>query len=323
MSNFWRIVIIAVFCLIVLFGAAWFERPGLGEYHEHLIPRQTGPAHPRALTATWLGTTALLLQDGERAILIDPFFTRPTGMLRMVMNKQIAPNETLIRGWLARLGVTKLDAVLVSHSHFDHAMDAGVVARLTGATLIGSESTLNIGRGAELESKQLRNIEEDPVVKIGRFTITFVPSAHAGATGGRPTGTIETPLIPPVHYDDYKLGGVYSILIEHPQGNMLHHGSAGFVPGALDGRSADVVFLGVSLIDEIEPYLRETVDAVGANRVIPVHWDDFTQPLEGSLVPLPFVVRLDDFFDDMRRLRPALKVQTMLPDRTVVLFPPE
>lgn len=320
MSRLARVLVVVVLAVCVMLLAAWYERPGLAEYHANLIPR-TAPAHPQELTATWLGVTALLLQDGQHAILVDPFFTRPQGLLRMALNRQIAPDEALIAQWLKRLKIEKLDAVIVSHSHFDHAMDAGVVARMTGARLVGSESTLNIGRGAGLEPAALQPISTTDALKIGKFQISFIASAHAGRTGGRPIGDIETPLQVPAHYLDYKLGGAYSILIDHPQGSILHHGSAGYIPGALDERHADVVFLGVALIDSLDPYLRETVDAVGAQRVIPTHWDDFTQPLDQPLVPMPFVVHLDDFFDDMRRLRPAIQVQTLLPAEPVVLFP--
>jgi L-ascorbate metabolism protein UlaG (beta-lactamase superfamily) len=319
MRSIVRLLVVAVLVLGVVLVAFWYERPGLGEYHEHLIPR-TADMHPRALRATWLGVTALLLDDGEHAVMIDPFFTRPPGLLAMAFNRSITPDEALIRQWLERLKVEKLDAVLVSHSHFDHAMDAGVVARLTGARLIGSESTLNIGRGAGLDDKRLVAASRETLA-FGDFRVTFVESAHAGATGGKPLGEITAPLVPPAHYLDYKLGGTYSILVAHPQGKILHHGSAGFVPGALEGQRADVAFLGVALIDQLDPYLRETVDAVGASRVVPVHWDDFTQPLHDGLVPIPFLVNLRDFFADMRQLRPSLQVQTMLPERTVLLFP--
>lgn len=320
MSRLTRVLIVVVIALSVLFIAAWYERPGLREYHANLIPK-AGPAHPVELTATWLGVTGLLLRDGEHAVLIDPFFTRPPGLLRMVFNSDIAPNEALIAQWLKRLDVEKVDAVLVSHSHYDHAMDAGVVARLTGAQLVGSESTLNIGRGAGLGETQLHAINASETLKFGKFAVKFIDSAHAGASGGKPTGDIEKPLFAPAHYLDYKLGGVYSILIDHPQGSLLHHASAGFIPGALDGRHADVVFLGVALIDELDPYLRETVDAVGATRVIPTHWDDFTKPLDKALMPMPFVVHLDDFFSGMRELRPSIQVQTLLQGEPAILFP--
>lgn len=322
MGSIGRILVIIPLALSVLFIAAWYERPGLRAYHNNLIPRQT-LAHPLAVRATWLGVSALLLSDGRHAVMIDPFFTRPPGLIAMALNREIAPDEARIKAWLDRLGVTQLDAVLISHSHFDHAMDAGVVARLTGAQLVGSESTLNIGRGAGLDEARLVKADPATALKFGDFEVSFIQSAHAGKTGGKPTGEITSPLQPPAHYLDYKLGGTYSILVSHPQGSLLHHGSAGFVPGALDGRHADVVFLGVALIDELEPYLRETVDAVGATRVIPMHWDDFTKPLDKPLVPIPFLVHLDEFFDGMRQLRPSLQVQTMLPDRTVTLFPPK
>lgn len=319
MRSFLRLLAVALLVLGVVFVAFWYERPGLGEYHEHLIQR-TGNMHPRALRATWLGVSALLLEDGANAVMIDPFFTRPPGLVSMALNRSIEPDEQEIRRWLTRLKVKKLDAVLVSHSHFDHAMDAGVVARLTGARLVGSDSTLNIGRGAGVDESRLVEASNE-VLSFGDFRVTLVESAHAGATGGKPLGEITQPLVPPARYLDYKLGGTYSILVAHPQGRILHHGSAGFVRGALDGQRADVVFLGVALIDELEPYLRETVDAVGASRVVPVHWDDFTKPLHDGLVPIPFAVDLHDFFADMRRLRPAVQVQTMLPERTVLLFP--
>lgn len=321
MRSFLRLLTVAVLVLGVVLVAFWYERPGLGEYHQHLIPR-TADMHPRALRATWLGVTGLLLDDGAHAVIIDPFFTRPPGLLSLALNRTIEPNETLILEWLQRLKVKRLDAVLVSHSHYDHAMDAGVVARFTGAKLVGSRSTLNIGRGAGLDEDHLVLAPKETLA-FGDFRVTFVESAHAGATGGKPLGEITEPLVPPAHYLDYKLGGTYSILVAHPQGKILHHGTAGYIPGALEGQHADVAFLGVALIDKMDPYLRETVDAVGASRVVPVHWDDFTKPLHDGLVPIPFLVHLDDFFADMRRLRPSLQVQTMLPERTVLLFPPD
>jgi L-ascorbate metabolism protein UlaG (beta-lactamase superfamily) len=306
----------------LLLGAAamaakfYFVRPGMTEYAAHHYGPVAGTGE---LSASWFGTTAVLLSDGEHAVMVDPFFTRPPGFLNLVLNRSIAPDQELIARWLERAGVTKLDAVLVSHSHYDHAMDAGVVAMLTGARLMGSASTLNIGRGAGMPEDRLRPAASP--ASFGPFRVSFIESRHAGASGGNPTGDIEQPLAAPAHYMDYRQGGTYSILIEHPQGSVLHHGSAGFVPGALNGRRADVVFLGVALIDELAPYLAETVDRVGARRVIPVHWDDFLQPLDEPLRPFPGAVRLDKFFTGMQRLRPEVAVQTLEVAKRVALFP--
>ncbi|MGQ0586035.1 MAG: MBL fold metallo-hydrolase [Gammaproteobacteria bacterium] len=301
----------------VVFAAIWHWRPGLEAYAARAY--SAAPA-AGALTARWLGVTAVLLSDGAHAVLVDPFFTRPRGFWRVALNRPIEPDEALIHDWLARAGVSRLDAVLVSHSHYDHAMDAGVVARLTGATLMGSASTLSIGRGAGLPESRLQALSFGPA-SFGPFQVTFIESRHAGATGGAPTGEIMKPLVPPARFMDYRQGGTYSILVAHPRGRVLHHGSAGYVPGALKDYRADVVFLGVALMPEIAPYLAEVVDAVGARRVMPIHWDDFTRALDQPLRPFPLVVRLDRFFGTLAEQRADLAVQTLELNRPVSLFP--
>ena len=315
---------LAACVVLVLAGlaaiVAWkfFHRPGLEAYAAH---RFVSPATTGGLNATWFGTTALLLSDGEHSLMVDPYFTRAEGWLNLLLNREIASDQERIARALVKAKLNNLEAVLVSHSHFDHAMDAGVVARLSGAVLAGSASTANIGRGEGVPESQLRMVKPGEPMTFGSFTVTFLESKHAGATGGTPTGAITQPLKSPAHYLDYKLGGAYSILIEHPLGTVLHHGSAGFIPGALKGKKADVVFLGIALLDDLPAYLSEVVDAVGAKRVIPTHWDDFTRPLDQPLIPGPIGVHLDDFFEDMARLRPALTVQTLTAGETVTLFP--
>ena len=113
--------------------------------------------------------------------------------------------------------------------------------------------------------------------------------------------------MPPVRASDYLEGGTFSILVERSGRGMLVQSSAGYVEGALSGRKADVVYLGVGLLgskDEAyrDAYWRETVTAVGARRVIPVHWDDFSRGLDQPLVPLPYL--LDDLDKSMQFILP-------------------
>ena len=61
---------------------------------------------------------------------------------------------------------------------------------------------------------------------------------------GMAMGEITAPLVPPARATAYLEGGSYSPLIEHDGRSLLVQGSAGFVPGALRGRHAEVVFLG-------------------------------------------------------------------------------
>lgn len=313
--------IVAALSALLTAGIAfkYFHRPGLDEY----ATRQLPPASTNAagLTATWFGTTAVLLSDGDRSLFMDPFLTRPEGWLRMLSNQPIAPDEEKIARTLSKAKLKNLEAVLVSHSHHDHGMDAGVVARLTDAVLVGSESTLNIGRGSGVLEPQLRLAKLGEPMRFGPYTVTFFESKHAGATGGTPTGEIIEPLRTPARYLDYKQGGTYSILIEHRLGSLVFHGSAGYVPGMLKGRRADAVMLGVAFADDYESYLHELVDAVGATRVIPIHWDDFTRSADRPLIPNLIGVGLAKFFSEMTRLRPEIKVDTLPYGEPVLLLP--
>lgn len=294
-------------------------RPGLEDYQAHLHPDS---AAVPGLVASWYGTSAVLLSDGTHAIFIDPFFSRPGGWRELMRNTPIAPDEALIQRWLDQAEVTRLDAVLVSHSHYDHSMDAGVVARLTGAMLLGSASTANVGRGSQLPERQIRVITPGMPVRYGSFTISFIESRHAGATGGRPTGDITEVLVPPARYAAYRQGGTYSILVEHAYGKVLLHGSAGWQADRLRDRRADVVFLGIAATPALDDYFSNVVDVVGATRVFPTHWDDFTVPLDQPLRPLPFGVDLDGFFAQAAVLRPQLELLTLKPGQKVLLFPP-
>ncbi len=122
------------------------------------------------------GTATLLFSDGETQWMTDGWFTRP-GPLRLLLGK-IGPDLQAIEQGLAANHVDKLAAVLPVHSHYDHAMDAPEVARRTGALLLGSESTANIGRGWGLPESQIQVLVDRQPVHLGKFVITPIESRH-------------------------------------------------------------------------------------------------------------------------------------------------
>jgi len=263
----------------------WNDRPSLEPYQNYFLPSSSAEAS--GLRVTFLGVSTLLFDDGETALLIDGFFTRP-GIIRTVAGR-IQPDVEKVSASLERAGIDRLAAVIVAHSHYDHAMDAPLVADRTGAVVVGSESTANVARGWGLVEEKIRVVSGESRERFGRFDVTLVPSAHF--PHGMAMGEIRKPLVTPARANDYKEGGSYSVLIEHDGKTMLVQASAGFVPGRLRGRRADVVFLGTAGLATREEtyrdaYWREVVGAVGARRVIAIHWDDFTIPLDEPLVPL-------------------------------------
>ena len=277
--------------------------------HQNLSPDETLPR----LRVTFLGVSTLLFSDGETAILTDGFFSRPSKISTLF--QKLTPDRDLIRRCLHRAGVTNLKAVIVLHSHFDHALDAPeVVLQQSDACLVGSESTANIGRGYGVPEERIRIIHDGKVETFDRFKITLLRSEHSplsllaslGFEHIPIEGEIDKPLEQPARFLNYKEGGSYSLLVEHGSRSILVQASAGFKKGALSGRSAEVVFLGIGTLGKLpqshrDEYWHEVVEAVGAKRIIPIHWDDFSRPLDEPLVPLPHP--LDDFDAAMAFLR--------------------
>jgi len=274
-------------------------RPDLSRYADRFdVPT----AKDGALSVTFLGVSTLLLDDGQSAILTDGFFSRPS--LGRVALRPIAPDAAAIDTCLRRAGIQRLEAVVPVHSHFDHALDSAVVAERTGAVLLGGESTANIGRGHGLPEDRIAVATPGAAIALGAFTLTLVESHHCPPD--RYPGTIDEPLLTPARAGAYRCGEAWSILVEHTGGRTaLIQGSAGFVDGALAGRTAEVAYLGVGQLglqseEYLTAYWDQTVRTVGARRAVLTHWDDFFRPLDRPLRALPYAG--DDLHATMRSL---------------------
>ncbi len=269
----------------------WKNRPSL-EATGWLSPPESAE-NPASVTATWLGVTTLLFDDGETQILIDGFFSRPT-LVDTILARAVVNDAAMINFALHEYRMRRLAAIIPVHSHFDHAMDIGAIAKRTSASVLGSESTANIARGANVPEDQIVVSDETQTYEFGEFRVRLLPSRHApiGWRGDPPLpGTIDEPLEVPQPISAWREGGSYTIVIEHPQGTTLVQGSAGFIEGLTDNISADVVMLGVgglTTLDEAyaEKYWQAFVTSTGATSVVLIHFDDYTRPF-GVIEPGP------------------------------------
>lgn len=292
------LVLLAAVLLAVAFVVVQFNRrPSLTPYQSLTLPVSTETAGVRVRFA---GVATLVFDDGETVWMTDGFFSRPPALRTLFA--AIGPDAAVVDASLRRLGVTKLAAVVPVHSHYDHAMDSPLVAQRTGALLVGGASTLQIGRGAGLAEAQMREVKPGDTLQLGQFTLRFIASRHSPTpySSGHGHEPITAPLAPPARVSRYREGEVWSIAVTHASGRrFLVQGSAGIVPGALANVRADTVFLGTGTLGKKDEayrtaYWNETVKATGAKRVVPIHYDDFTIPLD---VPLQASPRLIDDFD--------------------------
>jgi len=244
------------------------------------------------VTVTFLGVSTLVVRDGETTLLIDGFFTRPDLGGLGVFGK-VAPDPVRVAEGLALGGVTQATAITTVHSHFDHAMDTPLVAEQTGAMVVASPSTANIARGMGLPEARIREVAVGDSATFGAFTMRWIGSKHyplPEPIGSLLAGPVEAPFAPPARVTAWKQGRADTIVIRHPRGTLVVQGSAGFVPGQLDGVDADVVFLGIGGLggqpaEYQAAYWDTIVGATHPARVYAVHWDDFNQPLSVPLRP--------------------------------------
>lgn len=295
-------------------------RPDLAAYTRYFD--QPAASSDSPLSVTWAGVTTMLVSDGSSALLTDGFFSRPS-LLAVGMGR-LNPALPRIDGCLHRLGIDRLDAVLPVHTHFDHAMDSAVVAARTGAQLVGGTSAANIGRGGGLPDAQLTVATPGESITLGAFDVTLFTGHHCPPD--RFPGTITAPVVPPVRASAYKCGEAWSTHIHHRGSGrrLLAVGSAGFVPGALAGQRAEVVYLGIGQLGlQPEQYLvdywNETVRTVGARRVVLTHWDDFFRPLHEPLRALPYA---GDDLDVSMRVLSRLAADDGLPLHLPTLWQP-
>ena len=294
---------------------------------DHFIqPEQPGPAADQ-VRFVFLGTNTLYIEDGATRILIDPNFTRP-GLIKWP--RKLSSNRELIKKHLQSAGINRLDAVLLTHTHIDHALDAVETARLSGAILAGSASTCYIGQGAGLAADKMICIKPGQEISLGKFRVQFLGGKHMPwlrffgehvMLGGK----IKKPLQPPANVFSYKAGQVLHILVQHPQGNLLCLGSAGcFKQEPLD-LHADILALGIGGLGlrssrYIKTYFRHYARQSGAEKVILTHWDDFSRSLEKPVRFLPGTRRCFRKLEDLGKKEPEIQITFPLIGEKISLF---
>lgn len=264
-------------------------RPDIARYREYFNVPTAGV--DAKLTVAWMGVSTLLLDDGTSALLTDGFFSRPS--LLQVGLRKLTPSAARIDEALDRAGIRGLAAVLPVHTHYDHALDSAVVAERTGALVAGGESAANVARGQGFPEDRIIVATPGTALTLGAFDVTLITSDHCPPD--RFPGPITAPVVPPAKASAYRCGEAWSTLVLHRQSGrrLLIQGSAGFAPGALAGRRAEVAYLGIGQLGlqperYIKQYWNETVRTVGAQRVVLIHWDDFFRPLSAPLRALPY-----------------------------------
>ena len=220
------------------------------------------------ITLDWLGVATFRLAIGELVVYLDAYMDRvpaapPVGM--------------------SAADVDRADFVLVGHSHFDHLHGAQLIAKNTGAKIIGSNETARVMRERGVPKEQLVRVQGGEHHRLADgVTVRVFPSLHACtwlegtiALGEERRGHLglcederaqagglvaeirraiaagdEQALALRDHITttagSFDTGGALVYLIETPAGAIFYQDTSGCWSGVLRGLRADVAILAAS-----------------------------------------------------------------------------
>jgi L-ascorbate metabolism protein UlaG (beta-lactamase superfamily) len=268
----------------------------------------SGPTAIGGVTVRWLGTAGFALAAEGTTILIDPYVTRlPLGA--MMGKKAILPDDAAIERHAA-----KADAILVGHTHFDHALDVPAIARRTGARAYGSSSLAQLMKLHGLADRAVA-VEPYRTHEVGPFAIEFVPSVHSKLVLGLSVpsgGELTCEHLDELSPREFRCGQVWGIHIRGPGATFYHQGSADLIDDAMraDHKRVDVFLCGIAGRRFTRRYLPRILGALEPRIVVPTHYDDFFRPL-GAPLDFSMNVNLAGFTDEVRAVSRDFEIRTL------------
>lgn len=229
----------------------------------------------------WLGTAGFAIEHEQHVLLIDPYLTRAP--LWRCVSSRLAPDEERIRKH-----APSADAIVLSHTHFDHALDAPSIAKRTGAVVFGSASAMALCRASQVPEGQL---SEPHDAEIGPFRLRFFASEHSRLVLGRVPfpGDIADCDQLPLRASRYRCGAVFGVEIRVGGKRIVHLGSAALPDGGVPRLDADLLLVCAAGWKASRAFPERVMAAFSPRTVLLSHWDAFFTPLERPARALPAI----------------------------------
>lgn len=265
---------------------------------------------PPGLELEWLGVSGYRLTFEGHTLIVDPYFSR-VSLTDVIARRPAMPDPALVERYLG--GASNVVAVLVGHTHFDHAVDAPTVARQFGCDAYGSRSLVALMR---LHGMADRAVEVAPGrhYELGPFTVSFHPSMHSKLLLGLAVpfdGELTCDHLDTLCPSAYRCGQVWGIRIEVAGMSFYHQGSANLLDDAVPRGGVDVFLAGVAGRGFTADYWRRILTRLEPRTVVPTHYDDFFRPLDAPEPGFTTNVNLARVPEEVGKISPDFEVAAL------------
>jgi len=218
---------------------------------------------PPGLRATWIGHASVLLEIDGRRVLTDPIWSERCSPSTFLGPKRFHPPPVSLADLLP------IDAVVISHDHYDH-LDMATVKALSSAHF-----AVPLGVGAHLAKwgiapDRISELDWGESAQVKGLTLTATPARHYSGRN-------------PLHGDETLWA---SWVIRGPEHRVFFTGDTGYFDGFKATGAAygpfDLALIKIGAChpnwQEIHMCPEEAVQAgqdVGARLLLPVHWGTF------------------------------------------------
>ena len=286
--------------------------PGVAEGAE-TAPASGGPG-TSGVNFRWLGTNGWEIRFGNRAILMDPWLSRTEAGF---FSGRPNPDALLtLEASLIDQHITRADQILIGHGHFDHIADVPYIAKKTSATVIGSESHMNMLRAYGISEERLVACRGGEVMQFDGYTIEVIPSLHALAPNEKVPFAGRLTSVPslPQTIKDMPDGDTFIYLLTIDRKFQIFLMSSGnFSERAMSGLKPDIALVAPFGRSQISDFTPRLLKALNFPRIVlPTHWDNWerpvTQPPEDGRARLGRDGNLDVFVKELKGVSPRSRV---------------